>query len=314
MQDKNKVAKVIADMFGVSSYTTPEQAVNSGLKAAKNNLPKELMNTLKKMLDLATEVGIKYDKNLVPKNLQEGAIEVETSSVMSGSVDVMQPAPVMRYKEYIKKKTAPHFDNHEDDPHTEVGSSISDVRTDDDDQLRRRKVDYKVNEEVEDDTEELSDDELEDIADDVDDEDDILDVYDDDELAIVDDETGEEVDDEDLEEIDESVLLEVLSKAERMRAKIRFMKYKSRRQRKLQIALKKRSDTKTLLRRARKLAVKLLKKRLLKKDPKDMTIAEKERAEKLIQDRRKTIDRLAQRLLPRVRKIESERLSRKAKK
>jgi len=307
MEDKNKVVKVITDMLGVSAKGTPEQSINDGLRSMKN-VPKELMSTLKKMLELASQVGIKYDKSLV----KEGAIEVDSGASISGTVDVMQPAPVMRYKEYVKKKTAPHMDNHEDDPHTEVGDSMRDKSKADDDQLRRRKVDYKLQEESDEDVEELSDEELEDIVDEVDDEDDILDVYDDDELEIIDSETGEEVEDE--EELDESLLAEVLSKPERMRARIRFMKYKARRQRKLQIALKKRSDTKTLIRRARKLAVKLLKKRLLKKDPKDMTIAEKERAERLIQQRSKTIDRLAMRLLPRVRKIESERLSHQSKK
>lgn len=362
MQDKQKVAKVIADMLGVSSYKTPEQAINSGLKDAKNKLSKDLIPTLRKMLDLASEVGIAYDKNLVPKGLQEGAIEVETGSVMSGHVDVMQPAPVMRYKEYVKKKTAPHMDNHEEDPHIETGNSLE--RTEDD-QLRRRKVDYKINEQSEDleedlasadykvsksghkyrahhitfknsrsggkladdpdeeedenivikeedEVDDISDSDLEDMVYELDDEEDILDAYDDDELTIIDSETGEEIDDE--EELDESVLNEVLSKAERMRARIRFMKYKSRRQRKLQIALKKRSDTKTLMRRARKLAIKLLKKRLMKKDAKDMTVAEKERAEGLIHQKKKAVDRLAMRLLPKIRKIESERLSRKAKK
>lgn len=363
MQDKHKVAKVIADMLGVSSYRTPEQAINNGLKASKNSLSKDLIPTLRKMLDLASEVGIAYDKTLVPKGLHEGAIEVETGSVMSGHVDVMQPAPVMKYKEYVKKKTAPHMDNHEDDPHTKIGNSL-DQRTEDD-QLRRRKVDYKINEQSEDleedlasadykvsksghkyrahhitfknsragakladdpdeeedenivikeedEVDDISDDDLEDMADEIDDEEDVLDAYDDDELTIIDSETGEELDDE--EELDESVLNEVLSKAERMRARIRFMKYKSRRQRKLQIALKKRSDTKTLMRRARKLAIKLLKKRLMKKDAKDMTVAEKERAEGLIHQRKKAVDRLAMRLLPKVRKIESDRLSRKANK
>lgn len=358
MDDKNKVAKVIADMLGASTKGTPEQSINDSLRSMKA-VPKELKSTLKKMLDLASQVGIKYDKSLV----KEGAIEVDSGASISDSVDVMQPAPIMRYKEYMKKKTAPHMDNHEDDPHTEVGSSMDDDKLKDDDQLRRRKVDYKLSEDTDildedlqsadykisksghkyrshhinfansksgsklaDDPEEdddeneireeyedcdISDEELEDIADDIDDEEDILDVYDDDELEIIDSETGEEVEDE---ELDESLLSEVLSKQERMRARIRFMKYKARRQRKLQIALKKRSDTKTLMRRARKLAVKLLKTRLLKKDPKDMTVAEKERAEKMVQQRSKTIDRLAMRLMPRIRKIESERLSHQSKK
>lgn len=246
------------------------------------------------------------------RNIKEGAIEVDSGSVMNGGVDVVAPITSsgtssekrLRFKDHVKKKTAVHMDNYEDDQYTKVGSSLDNDKLEDDDHLRRRKVAYKMDEETE--IDDITDEDLDKLADEIEDEEDILDVYDEDELVIIDTETGEE---EKVEELDEQALLEVLSRVERMRAKFRLIRTKSKRQRRLQIALKKRSDTKTLMRRARKLAIKLLKKRLLKKDPTKLTIAEKERVEKMIAGRKKAIDRLAMRLLSKVRKIENDRLS-----
>lgn len=162
----------------------------------------------------------------------------------------------------------------------------------------------KMNEEAD-----LSDDELEKMAAGVDHEDDILDVYDEDELTIIDQDTGEEVEDEDIDEVNEQALNEVLSRIERMKSKIRFLRTKAKRARRLQIALKRRSDVKTLSKRARRLAIRMLKQRFAKKPVSQMSVAEKERVEKMLQSRKVLIDRLAMRLLPRVRKIESDRLS-----
>lgn len=302
--DKTKVARVIADMLGVekADNMSPEQAVNTGLRSIKNKrITPELTNVLQKMLGLANEVGIKVDKSLVKE-------------AFDGSVDVMQPIIVDKKEKYKKllKKTAPHMDHYDEDPHTEAGSSLED-KTDEDDQLRRRKVDYKMSEEkedsiedeIEDAIEDIDDEELEDMADEVDDEEDILDAYDEDELKIVDSESGEEQ----KEEIDESMLNEVLSKAERIRAKFRFMKTKAKRTRRLQIALHKRSDTKTLAKRARKLAIKMLKERIMKKKLREMSLSDKERIEAIIAKKQKVVDRLAMRLLPRIRKIENERMT-----
>lgn len=375
--DKIKVARVIADMLGVekADKMSPEQAINVALRNVKNKrMTPELASVLRKMLSLANEVGIKVDNSLLPNTIKEGAIEADTGSVLNGGVDITMPITSsgetkgMRFKQYMKKKTAPQMDNYDEDQHTETGSSLDDDKKDDD-QLRRRKADYITTEEtsieedlasadykvsksgrkyrahhitfknsksgakladdpdnededniviressdedefddrIEDDLEDIDDGDLDDMADEVDDEEDIIDVYDEDELSIVDAETGE-IDDE--EELDEQALCEVMSRVERMRAKFRMLKTKGKRMRKLQIALKKRSDTKTLVRRARKLAVQLLKKRILKKNPSNLTIAEKERVEKIIEKRKKFIDRLAMRLLPKVRKIENDRLT-----
>lgn len=160
-----------------------------------------------------------------------------------------------------------------------------------------------MSEEVEDD---LDDDELDKMAD-IDHEDDIIDAYDDEEFTIVDNETGEEVEDD--TKVNEEVLNEVLSRMERMRARIRFMQTQSKRTRRLQFVLKRRSDSATINRRARKLAIKLMKERMMRKPLATFTVAEKERAERIIDVRKAAISRLAMKLSPRIRSIENARLS-----
>jgi phosphopantetheine adenylyltransferase len=161
------------------------------------------------------------------------------------------------------------------------------------------------NEEVDDD--DIDETELDKIADDIETEDDILDAYDDDELAIVDDETGEEIE----SDLKEEALNEVLSRQERIKAKIRFARTQAKRERKIKIALKRHSDTKTLNKRARKLAIAKIKQRLAKKPLNTLSVGEKERIERIVQKRKKVIDRLAMRLAPKVRKIEQDRLAHK---
>jgi phosphopantetheine adenylyltransferase len=152
----------------------------------------------------------------------------------------------------------------------------------------------------------LEDDELEKIAKDVHD-DEIIDCcYDDDELATIDTDTGEEL----KEEFEESQeLIEVLSKIERMRAKTRFARSQSKRQRRTAIALKKHSPAPVINSRARKLAITLLKKRLARKPLNKLSVGEKERIEAMLAKRKQLINRLAMRLVPRVRQVEKARLS-----
>jgi len=73
--DKLKVAKIIADALGVdSSGSNAETLVNSALRAMKKKvLKQDSISIVSNMLSLADEVGIKYDKNLVPGGLQEAA-------------------------------------------------------------------------------------------------------------------------------------------------------------------------------------------------------------------------------------------------
>ena len=152
----------------------------------------------------------------------------------------------------------------------------------------------------------MDEDELEKMADSVKDIEDVIDAYDDDELAIIDDEDGEELDT--LKEESETIN-EVLSRMERIRAKARFAKTSSKRQRATKIALKRHSDTATINKRSRKLAINLIKQRIAKKPLNKLSTGEKERIEKMLQKRKALINRLAMKLTSRVRKIENNRLS-----
>ena len=158
---------------------------------------------------------------------------------------------------------------------------------------------------------EVPEDEITKMVDTLKDDDDYLDAYDDDELEIVDDETGEKVADVKDDSVNEEALMEVLSRVERIRAKIRFARHKAKRSRKLRIAMKRRSAVPVLNRRARKLAIKLVKQRLAKKPLNKLSVGEKERLERIIQKRKQLIGRVAMRLVPRIRKVESGRLAHK---
>jgi len=158
---------------------------------------------------------------------------------------------------------------------------------------------------------ELSDDEIEKMADGLTD-DDYLDLYDEDEVGIIDDETGEELpkDEEEEKKLDEAALMEVLSRMERIKAKARIRRTASKRERATKIALKRYSDTKTVNKRARRLAIKLMKQRLVRgRDPSKLSVGEKERIERMIEKRKAIIGRVAMRLVSRVRKVEKARLS-----
>lgn len=136
---------------------------------------------------------------------------------------------------------------------------------------------------------------------------DVLDMYDDEELMIVSDD-----DEDDIEEslmFEEAELNEVLSRAERIKSKIRLKKTAAKRQRAQRIALKKHSSTKVVNKRARRLAVALIKKRLYKKPASKMSVGEKERAEARIKKMSSTVNRIAMKLTPKVRKLEKQRLT-----
>jgi phosphopantetheine adenylyltransferase len=132
----------------------------------------------------------------------------------------------------------------------------------------------------------------------------IIHLYDEDEFAFVDEEGNEVSDDNDDEQLDEA-----LSRMERIKRGIRFARTKSKRERRRSIALKRRSTQPVINRRARKHAILMLKKRLARKPLDKLSVQEKERIERMVQQRKKLIDRLAVRMAPKIRKIETQRLS-----
>jgi hypothetical protein len=139
----------------------------------------------------------------------------------------------------------------------------------------------------------------------------IMDEYGEDELGLVDDETGEEIPKSAEEDaIDEQAIMEVLSRTERMKAKFRIRRTAAKRERATKIALKRYSNTATINKRARRLAIKLMKQRMLRgRDPSKLSVGEKERIERALEQRKAVIGRIATRLVPRVRKVEKARMS-----
>lgn len=159
----------------------------------------------------------------------------------------------------------------------------------------------------EEDTIEIDESEIDEIVNSVTDEE-IEELYEESELAIIDEETGEEL--EVAEGEDKIDLMEVLSRQERMKQKMRLRKTAAKRKRSTKIALKRYSNTQTINKRARRLAIKLMKKRLLRgRDPSKISVGEKERVERTISKRKDVINRVAQRLTSRVRKVEKNRMS-----
>ena len=140
---------------------------------------------------------------------------------------------------------------------------------------------------------------------------DIFDLYDDDELALeIEDEDGEVTMEafEYLEDDIEQQLNEVLSRTERIKNRVRVRRTKARRARSLRIALRRHSSQKIINNRARRLAVKLLKRRFFKKAPNQLSVGERERAEARIAKMRHVVKRIALKLAPRVRQMEKKRL------
>ena len=144
-------------------------------------------------------------------------------------------------------------------------------------------------------------------------EEDFYEAYEDDELAIIDDETGEEIEAVAEEaELDGPALMEVLSRMERIKAKARMRRSQAKRERREKVALRQLSTPQVANKRARRMAVSALKKRLLRgQNPSKISVGQKERIERFIQQRRKIVDRLATRMVSRVKQVEKARMSHK---
>lgn len=155
--------------------------------------------------------------------------------------------------------------------------------------------------------EDLSDKEIDKMIEAVSDEE-IEGLYEEEELTVIYEDTGEEL--PIAPEEAEIELMEVLSRQERMKAKFRFRKTAAKRERSTKIALKRYSNTATINKRARRLAIKLMKSRLLRgRDLSTVSVQEKERIEKAIANRKNAITRIAAKLVGRIRRVEKSRMS-----
>ena len=167
----------------------------------------------------------------------------------------------------------------------------------------------KLLDDKEEDADEMSDKELDNMIDNLSFEDYVNHAYEDDELAVIDQDTGERLDQDKNVDEQTNALNEVLSRMERVRARSRMAKTKTKRMAKEKIALKKRSSTEVINRRARRMAVKAMEKRLARNKPlESLSVPEKERIERIIARRKAVISRLAMKIVPHVRAIEKDRL------
>lgn len=285
-QDKLKAARIIGMSLGYADAETkndPTMIVNMALRGIRNKaLNPESKAIIGRMLDLAKQMEITYDDKLLGlKEAKED--DPEEVEVVLDQDELMH-----------------HVLMHGKGPLGPLGP-----RAGENEYKRLRKIHLRAHESVGEDEDEFDEDE---VANSLSDDDIIEHGYDDDELHVVDDETGEPIE----ENFNLDSLNEVLSRIERMRAKVRLAKTAAKRERAAAIALKRHSSSKTFAKRARRVAVKALEMKLAKKPLSKLSVGEKERLEARIARMGPAITRIAVKMLPRVRKIEAERLAHKS--
>jgi hypothetical protein len=370
--DKIKVARVIATMLSVDnaeSMSNPEQIVNAGLRKVRSKtLNKDSVAIVKRMLDLADDVGIEYDSNLLQAKLKESLDMIKFKDYhLHGNKDYLRKMK-RRYQlgeeevesiDEISQKLAGNYYGAATKQHIKkvgIKPNMYDRIEKDMGKNRKAGVDRaldrvtgarKTNEDLDipvleneemwaqrvideeeinnnalplhddaqfpegaEDFEEISDEEIDSMVNSMSDDDLIEHGYDDDEVVAIDADTGEEVEMDDEDKLKEAALMEVLSRLERIKARVRFKRTEAKRERRLSIALKKTSNTQTINKRARRLAIKTLKQRFARKPISKLSVAEKERLEQRIAKMKPVLNRIAMRMAPRVRKLERDRIRR----
>lgn len=332
--DKLKVARMIATILGfddAEKSSNAETLVNNALRKTKT-LNKDSLKIVSKMLKLADEVGINYDKksikNISKSNLTEEQFQLATERAERYGRRFPNPidnfwineVKINKTIKSLPKDDAEKIENLAATGHatlstkrhgvdqselTHVGANLTPGPRGTD-TIDRMKVRYMYEELELDEDFDLTEEEIDEIIDSLSEED-IFEAYDDDEFIIIDEE-GNEV--EIQVPVSEEALMEVLSKMERMKARLRMAKYTPKLTAKRKIAMRTHSDSKKINKRARKLAVGLIKKKLLKgRDPASLSTSERERIERVIEKRKPIINRLAMKLTSKVRKTEKDRLS-----
>lgn len=259
-----------------------------------NNLNESELKTLVLYEKYADLVGLRYFNEVIT--------EIKSTHDLAKSK--------LTGTEFIKKLNDIEQENDEkqkedNDKDSDVG--IGDTLINADDSVTKQHIKLKyVDEEISDD--EFSDFDLDKFVDDIP-EDDILDLFAVDDFVFVDDngKIVDELDDgKEEEEIDE-----VLSRQGRIQAKARFRRSQSKRLRNAKIALKRRSSSENLQKKARRLAVQVLKRKIVKKDIHNLSLSEKERLERIIARKGKVINRMVGKLVTKIKKIENNRLAKR---
>lgn len=288
--EKLEAAKLIANSFKVTEGETPEELINNTIeKYNKKDKSEEVTASFHRMLAIATSLGINFNLDLLKENTV-----IATSDYKLSKDGKKYPAHRIVIKNDVRQKVE---EAKEAMNHLDLQPNYSDHE-----QIDTLALDHS--EESDKDLENISDAELDILIITHLTDDDYLDTYDMTDLDVIDEETGEVYS----ASPEESQLNEVLSRMERLKSRIRFHRTESKRMRKMKIALNKKSDQKTLIKRARRLAVKALELRLARKPLNTLSISEKERIEARIAKAKPILNRLTIRLMPKIRKLESDRL------
>ena len=308
-EDKIKVARIIGMALGymeAEDKMNPTSIINTALRLSRNKpLNPEAKKIMVRMLQSARDAGIPFDEKLVPAIQGEKKVEEATTKALPAYQTAKGIQPDDDHEEHLLGK--PEDEGPAVDKDDAKSSNLMLSPRMQPDFVRRMKIMYKRADEAEETEDEISDEELDKLAAEVEDDHFIEHSYDDEEFEVVpeDENDKEEV----TEDYDFAELTEVLSRMERMRARIRFAQTKSKRERAMKISLKKRSSSEVIAKRARKAAVKALELRLARKPLNTLSVSEKERIEARVAKMKNTVTKLATRMIPRIRKIEKDRLA-----
>ena len=298
-QDKLKAAKIIGMTLGYAdaeNKSDPSMIVNNAIRSIRNkSLNAESKKIIARMLQLAKEMEISFDEKL-GTFVSEGVQDTADFKVTASGRKVRAHRVVVGDEEdederQVKEASVVKVDTNKKD------NISNDIMSAED---KKRLMSCESEEK---DEEDFDEDDVLELHDDISDEDIIEHGYDDEDFHITSKEKNES------EEFNEVALQEVLSRVERMRAVVRMRRSEAKRQHAEEIALKRKSTSAVLARRARRIAVKTLEKKLAKKPLEQLSVGEKERIEQRIQLMKPAITRLASKLIPRVRQIEKTRLS-----
>lgn len=312
LEEQLRVAEIVAEALGVKvKSNSPQDIINTSLKSSVDKYGQsDYADAVQNMLKTVNTVGIKYDKNLAPNKSKNVFTMLPLGQSDNDADD--RPGGKSDSDSDDIQTTESDFDTTKNDvngAHTRVGNGMEGDANKD--QLRRMKIKYKLKEESEkckdcgespcaciDDSDKAIDKMIKHI----DHFDDIVDLYTDDELHLVDEKGNHH------SHLKEEIITEVLSRLERIRARVRFAQTASKRERKLHVALHTRSTPTKINHRARILAVKILKQKFAKKPLADLSLQEKERLERIISSKKTLLSRMALKLSPRIRAIENTRL------
>lgn len=324
-QDKLKAARIIGMSLGYSDAETkndPTAIVNTALRGIRNKvINKESKAIISRMLELAKQMEIKYDDKLL--GLEES--EELTEGVRDWMDKIRAKHGAVKFKHNPETKTIVAHDAN-GSVVASIDKNTNESMTDEEKMehnllhmpgnkhtsySRLRKIHIKAHESVEkedsEEDEDFDEDDIEEHLKSISDDDIIEHGYDDEEFATMDESTGEITG----EFSDSEALMEVLSRVERIRAKMRFKRTEGKRERAEKIALKHRSSGAVLAKRARRVAVKTLELKLAKKPLNQLSVSEKERLEARIARMKPVITKMSTRLLSRVRDVERTRLANK---